>query len=104
MDLTTDRVLEIAGELSSTELSFEESESDYGEVRDGRLILTSSWYSLDPIRQLYVVLHEVAHLRSPEGHNEVFYQVLEELVIQYLIPWDIAREIEQVYPQSWKSK
>jgi predicted metal-dependent hydrolase len=88
-----------------TTIEYNDAEDYYGEIKNSKIIvLTAAWKSLykSPEKQLYVLLHEISHLKtSLVGHNDAFYIVLESLIKQFNISWNVARELEQIYPERW---
>lgn len=78
----------------------------YGEwdERAGRLVFTTACDELTDEEMSFVVLHEIAHALTRDGHHQHrFYGVLTALVISEGISWPTAIRVEQVIPRLWES-
>lgn len=70
---------------------------------DKGFTFTASYDALDSTRQEFVVAHEYAHYLTSGHHDEQFYVTLTNLLLEeVVVPWAIAREMEQMYPREWE--
>jgi hypothetical protein len=76
----------------------------WGECSNGVFTFTTTFDALSETEQRFIILHEYAHLITDDGgrHGNAFYANLTPaLLAAHSVPLSIARELEQLFPDSW---